>query len=153
MRAQFAGRPRLVFRAPRDKAKDRRSPGSILKAAWGKFRDHSQFMTLIAYYAIILGAFYLPVGSKLMLATFVAMVALLLIAMIARLANGWRLILIAFCHGMLCLAVVRGLEALGVTGLSELVLFQITIPIPLAAAWMIDRDERDLDLLEQPLTQ
>ena len=153
MRAQFAGPPKLVSRAPRDKATSRRTPGSILKAAWRKFRDHSQFMTLIAYYAIILGAFYLPVGSELMLGTFVAMVALLLISMLARLANGWRLILIASCHSILCLAVVRGLEALGVTGLSELVLFQVTIPIPLAYAWVIDRDERDLDLLEQPLTQ
>ena len=153
MRAQFAGRPKLFSRAPRDKAKGRRTPVWFVKSVWRKFRNHSQFATLIAYYTIILGAFYLPVGSELMLGTFVAMVVLLLVSMLARLANGWRLILIAFCHGMLCLAVVRGLEALNVTGLSELVLFQITIPIPLAYAWIIDRDERDLDLLEQPLAQ
>jgi hypothetical protein len=153
MRAQFAGRPRLGSGAPRDKAKGRLTPVFVLKAVWGKFRDHSQLLTLIAYYAIILAAVYLPVGSELMLGTFVAMIALLLISMIARLANGWRLILIAFCHGMLCLAVVSGLEALDVTGLSKLLFFQITIPLPLAYAWIIDRDERDLNLLEQPLVQ
>lgn len=153
MRAQFAGRPKLGLRAPNESSRRRRTPAWFLNTAWRKFRDHSQFTALIAYYVIILAAIYLPLGSELMLGTFVGMVALLLIAMLARLANGWRLILIAFCHGMLCLAVVRGLKSIDVAGLSELMLFQITIPIPLAYAWVIDRDEHDLDLLEQPLTQ
>ena len=153
MRAQFAGRLKLGLRAPRERARPRRTPVWFLKAAWRKFRDHSQLTALLAYYVIILAAVYLPVGSELMLGTLLGMVALLLVAMLARLANGWRLILIAFCHGMLCLAVVRGLESLGVGGLSELVLFQITIPLPLAYAWLIDRDERDLALVEQPLSQ
>jgi hypothetical protein len=86
-----------------------------------------------------------------MLGSFIAMVALLLVALLTRLSNSWRLIVIAFCHAVLCLALVRGLEALGVNGLSELILFQITIPLPLAYAWAVDRDERDLDMLEQPV--
>src|SRR4051794_24638213 len=98
-----------------------------MKRMWRSFRSHSLFVTVFAYYTIVLGAFYMAVGSELMLASFIGVVVLLLIAMLARLSNGWRLIVIACCHGALCLALVRGLEALGVTGLSELILFQITI--------------------------
>src|SRR6478672_2865935 len=120
--------------------------GHGLHALWRGFRNHSLFVTVLAYYAIVLGAFYMAVGSKLMLGSFIGMVVLLLISLLARLSNGWRLIFIAFCHGALCLALVRGLEALGVDGLHELILFQITIPLPLAYAWLVDRDERDLEM-------
>ena len=124
-----------------------------MKRIWRAFRNHSLFVTVLAYYAIVVGAFYMAVGSELMLGSVIGVVALLLIAMLARLSNGWRLIVIAFCHGALCLGLVRGLEALGATGLSELILFQITIPLPLAYAWAVDRDERDLDMLEAPVAQ
>jgi hypothetical protein len=149
MRAHFGARaePGLPP-SPRLRTSGGRSLGSIPKAAWRGFRDHSQFLTVLAYFAIVLGAFYLPVGSKLMLAGFAATVALLLIAMLARLANGWRLIVIAFCHALLCIGVVRGLAVIDVSGLSELMVYQVTIPIALIYASMIDRDERDLDRLE-----
>lgn len=152
MRAQF-GRPKLGIKAPQSALKALRAVGRRLRVAWTGFRNHSLFVTMIAYYAIILGAFYMAVGSELMLGSFIGMVAVLFIALVARLSNGWRLIMIAFCHGALCLLIVRGLEALGVTGLSELVLFQITIPLPLGCAWVIDRDERDLATVEQPVAQ
>lgn len=135
MRAQFVEKPKLP------------------KRTWIGFRNHSLFVTVAAYYAIVLGAFYMAVGSELMLGSFIGMVVLLLIALLARLSNGWRLIIIAFLHGALCLGLVRGLEALGVTGLSELILFQMTIPLPLAYAWAVDRYERDLDMGEQPVAQ
>jgi hypothetical protein len=153
MRAQFAGRPKFASKAPQDKFVGPRAVGRYLKAAWGHFRDHSLFTAMFAYYAIVLGAFYLPVGSELMLITFAAMIALFLVAILARFTNGWRLIVIAFCHGVLVLLLVRGLEAFGVQDLSEFVLIQYTIPLPLAFAWMVDRYEHDLELLDQPLIQ
>lgn len=153
MRAQFAGRPKFGFKAPRENLAGDPSRRDRLREFWTDFRAHSLFISLCAYYVMILGTLYLPVGSKLMLGSFIVTVVTFVAAVLARFDNGWRLVLIAFIQGALVIGGVKGLEAMGVTGLSEIVLIQLTIPLPLAYAWGVDRDEHDLDLLERPLAQ
>lgn len=151
MRAPFALRPRLGLNRPGEFVTRRvRWLRDCAIAVWRIFRGHSLVVTLGACYALILGALYLPVGSKLMLMVFALATAVFVTAVVARLANGWRLIAIVAVQGVLVLAVVRGLEAFGAPGLSEFELMQLTIPLALVYAWGIDRDERAVDVLEQP---
>lgn len=86
----------------------------------------------------MLGAFYLEIGSQGMLIAFGVTVFIFVVAVLARLMNGWMLILIALMQGALVLAIGHGLESFEIAGLSELVLVQITMPLVLGAAWALD---------------
>ena len=85
-----------------------------------------------------MGAFYLEIGSQGMLIAFGVTVFIFVVAILARLMNGWKLILIALVQGALVMALGRGLDSFEITGLSELVLLQITMPLVLGAAWTLD---------------